>query len=136
MLIIQVVPGHVGMAVVDHIRCADQVRRNVPDGPGVRWRPLAVRGTETGPGTEPYRIRGGIQRVPVLPERRFVREPEVPGFGGRSSNQPDRLFRVPRRGNGVQRFTVCCSVTGIHQSKIPRVMTSRTVRDVRGQRIL
>jgi len=98
------------MAVVDHVRYADQVRGDVPDGPGVR-RSVAVRRTETGPRTELHRVhRGGDARVPVR-ERQRVREPQVPGRGGRPANRPDRLFRVPRRGNGVQRFAVCGPVT-------------------------
>lgn len=118
----QVVPGHVGMAVVGHVRHADQVRRRLPDGPGVRRAP-AVRGTAAGRRPQLHRARGRDVHVPV-PGRRFVRQRAVPGHGGRPAAQPGRQFRLPRRRHGVQRAAVRGPVAVLHQGQVPGVMRS------------
>lgn len=107
---------------MDHVRRADQIRRRVPDGPGIQ-RTSAVRGTGPKRTGELHRAGGRGVLVPV-PERRLLREREVPGRGGRPADRPGGQFRVPNRRDGIQRVAVRSSVAVLHQGQVQRVTTS------------
>lgn len=107
---------------MDHVRGADQVRRGVSDGTGVRRAP-AVRGAAAERGPELHRARGGHVRVP-LPGRRLVREREIPGRGGRPADQPGGQLRVPRGRHGVQRAAVRGPVAVLRQGQVQRMTES------------
>lgn len=121
----QIVPGHVGVAVVDHVRHADQICGGVPDVTGVRRAP-AVRGAAPERGPKLHHTRRGDVRVPI-PGRRFVREREIPGHGGRPADQSGGQLRVPRSRHGVQRAAVRGPVAGLCQGQVQRMIPQASV---------
>lgn len=120
-LLFQIVPGHVGVAAMDHVHDTDPVCGRILDSPGFQ-RTSAVFRVSAGLHSQLYRgVATGDVYLPVFVGR-HVRPRSISTAGGRSPRQPGGNVRVPRHCNGVQRPAVRVPTAVLRQGQVQRVI--------------